>query len=260
MTLPSLPLLRRLVAALLLLGLLLPVGTALTPVPAKAQQALSEAQAGAVRDLVRETLFANPEIIAEALEIYQQRQEAEQAERAVAAILQHREALVSADDADVIGNPDGDVTVVEFSDYQCGYCKRVLPGLIEAVESDGDVRLVIHELPILGPASVMAARAAEAARRQDLFPAFHVALMAMKGDVTEQAIMQTAAGVGLDTEKMRADMADPDLDQAFQRNIELARALGVSGTPAFVIGDALLPGAVSRAELEARIKAVREEG
>jgi len=242
------------------LGAAVFAGTLSAPSLAQSGDALSEAQADAVRALIRETLIENPEIIAEALEVYQQRQQAAEADRARAAIKEHRAALEQADDADVIGNPDGDVTVVEFSDYQCGYCKRVLPGLVDAVDSDGNVRLVIHELPILGPASVMAARAAEAARRQGLYPSFHVALMAIKGELTEEAVMQTAAGVGLDTEQLRKDMADPALDEAFQRNIELARALGVTGTPAFVIGNELLPGAVSKAELEARIEAVREDG
>lgn len=256
MILRAQPARRGLPALTLALGLALPV---LAGAPATAQDApLSAEQREAVRELVRETLLENPEIIAEALEQLQQRQQAEEAERARQAIIENREALVAADPEDIIGNPDGDVTVVEFSDYQCGYCKRVLPGLVDTVEADGNVRLVIHELPILGPASVMAARAAEAARAQELYPRFHVALMAMKGELTEEAVMQTAASVGLDVEQLREDMADPTLDQAFERNIGLARALGVSGTPAFVIGNELVPGAISAAELKTLIAAARD--
>jgi protein-disulfide isomerase len=238
-------------AALLVLG---------GPGAAQAADALSPAQEEAVRALVRETLLENPEIIAEALEAYQARQEAEQAQRTQAAIAEHRETLVSADPADVIGNPDGDVTVVEFSDYQCGYCKRVMPTLMQAVEADGNVRVVIHELPILGPESVMAARAAEAARKQQAYPEFHRALMGMKGQLSESAVMQVAAEVGLDVETLRADMADPALDEVFGRNIRLARALGITGTPAFVIGETLVPGAISGARLNELIAEARGEG
>ncbi|MBB4287805.1 DsbA family protein [Roseospira goensis] len=246
-------------AGAVMAGLLALAWTGATPAQAQ-DPALSAAEEAAVRALVRDTLLANPEIIAEALEVYQEREAAAQAERSRAAIQQHRAALEAADAADVIGNPDGDVTVVEFSDYQCGYCKRVFPALMQAVEADGNVRLVIRELPILGPESVLAARAAEASRAQGRYPEFHTALMAMKGGVSEAAIMQVAAEVGLDVERLRADMADPALDQRFAENIQLARALGISGTPAFVIGDALVPGAVSQEELNDLIAAARAEG
>jgi protein-disulfide isomerase len=236
-------------------------GTAwLAPPALAADAALSPAQEEAVRALVRDTLIRNPEILNEAMEALQAKQQAEEDARARAAIQQHGDALVAADPADVIGNPDGDVTIVEFSDYQCGYCKRAFPDLLDVVERDGNVRLVIRELPILGPESVMAARAAEASRGQGLYPEFHKALMAMKGGVSEASVMQVAAEVGLDVEQLRVDMADPALDEAFAHNIQLARALGVSGTPAFVIGDELAPGAVPAERLKAMIAAARGEG
>jgi len=245
-------------AALALSGALLGALVAAPSVPARAAEPLSEAQRDAVRDLVRETLLENPEIIAEALEVYRDRQEAEEQARVSSMLVEHRDAIEGADEASVLGNPDGAVTVVEFSDYQCGYCKRVFPGLLETVEAAGDVRLVIHELPILGPESVMAARAALASREQGLYPAFHTALMAMRGGVTEEAVMQTARNVGLDVDQLKVDMADPALDEVFSETIGLARLLGISGTPAFVIGDKLIPGAISAEALEDLIARARE--
>ncbi|MQX36112.1 DsbA family protein [Roseospira navarrensis] len=245
---------------LAILGMAAVAWTAAPSQPARAADGLTDAQADAVRALVRETLLENPEIIAMALEVLQDKQAQEEAARARAAIQENRDALTAADAADVLGNPSGDVTVVEFSDYQCGYCKRVFPDLMRAVESDGNVRVVIRELPILGPESVMAARAAVASRAQGKYPEFHRALMAMRGGVSEAAVMQVAAEVGLDVEQLRVDMADPTIDETFSQNVKLARALGITGTPAFVIGGELAPGAVPLERLKAMIEAARAEG
>jgi len=250
---------RPILAGALVAGLLAPTWWG-GPTPAHAADALTDDQKAAVRALVRETLLDDPEIIAEALEVYQERQQAEKAAQARAAIAHNRAALMAAEPEDVLGNPDGDVTIVEFSDYQCGYCKRVFPELMQAVEADGNVRLIIRELPILGPESVVAARAAVASRTQGLYPEFHKALMGMKGGVSEASVMQLAAEVGLDVETLRKDMNDPALDEIFGQNIALAKQLGVSGTPAFVIGGTLVPGAVSGEQLNALIEQARAEG
>ncbi|KAA5606315.1 DsbA family protein [Roseospira marina] len=250
------------VATFALVGLLAGLAWSSTAAtaPALADEPLTEAQKQAVRDLVRETLLDDPEIIAMALEALQDRQRADETAKARAAIQEHMDALTAAEPGAVLGNPDGDVTVVEFSDYQCGYCKRVFPDLMTAVETDGNVRLVIRELPILGPDSVMAARAAVASRAQGQYPAFHKALMALRGGLSEASVLQLAAEVGLDVEQLRADMADPELDQRFQSNVTLARALGITGTPAFVIGGDLVPGAVSLDRLKELISAARTDG
>ncbi len=246
-----------------LLPALAVLGALLTPgltggAPAHAGDALTEAQRDAVRALVRDTLLENPEIITEALEVYQGRQEEAERARVTAVLAEHRAAVEAADDADVLGNPDGAITLVEFSDYQCGYCKRAFPDLAKAVQAAGDVRLVIRELPILGPDSVMAARAALAAREQGRYPAFHAALMAMRGGLSEEAVMQTARSIGLDVDQLRVDMADPALDERFAETVRLARLLGISGTPAFVIGDAVIPGAVPSEMLAELIAKARE--
>ncbi|MBB4264425.1 DsbA family protein [Roseospira visakhapatnamensis] len=243
--------------ALALMGALLLAGLT-AGAPARADDALTDAQRDAVRALVRDTLLDQPEIIAEALEIYQSRQQDAERARVAATLEQHRAAIEAAEAADVLGNPDGAITVVEFSDYQCGYCKRAFPDVASVVQAAGDVRLVIRELPILGPDSVMAARAALAARAQGRYPAFHAALMAMRGGLSEASVMQTARSVGLDVDQLKADMADPALDDRFAETIKLARLLGISGTPAFVVGDEVIPGAISAETLTEVIARARE--
>jgi len=228
--------------------------------PAGAEEPLSEAQQDAVRALVRETLLNDPEIIATALEALQAQRDAQEAAKARAAIKENHDALIDSKATEVLGNPDGDVTIVEFSDYQCGYCKRVFPDLMKAVDADGNIRLVIHELPILGPESVLAARAAIAAEKQDKYGDFHRALMALRGGVSEAAVMQAAAEIGLDVDQLRADMVDPAMDEVFGRNVQLARTLGITGTPAFVIGNELAPGAIPLDRIIEMVAAARSEG
>jgi protein-disulfide isomerase len=143
-----------------------------------------------------------------------------------------------------MGNPAGDVVVVEFFDYRCPYCKTVAGMVRDEVASDGKVRLVMKEFPILGPQSVQAARAALAAVLQDKYDVFHFALMTQPGDMSDTHIDTVAASVGLDVERLRRDMKSPEIAAAIDRNIALAEAVGIRGTPAFVIGKSLVPGAI----------------
>ncbi|EKV29179.1 27kDa outer membrane protein [Caenispirillum salinarum AK4] len=229
------------------------------PAPALADEALTPAQEDAVRGLVREYILDNPEIIAEAIDRLRSKQQAaaEQAQKESIAV--HAEQLNFDPESPVLGNPDGDVTLVEFFDYQCGYCKAVFPAVMDAVEDDGDVRLVMKEFPILGPASVYAARAALAAREQDKYAEFHEALMTLKGQLTDEAVDAAAEDVGLDLEQLKVDMAAPAVDEQISANMALARALDIGGTPAFVVGDMLMPGAVPLERLQQAIAQAREE-
>ncbi|WP_404380450.1 DsbA family protein [Caenispirillum salinarum] len=233
---------------------------AAAPAPALADEALTPAQEDAVRGLVREYILDNPEIIAEAIDRLRSKQQAaaEQAQKESIAV--HAEQLNFDPESPVLGNPDGDVTLVEFFDYQCGYCKAVFPAVMDAVEDDGDVRLVMKEFPILGPASVYAARAALAAREQDKYAEFHEALMTLKGQLTDEAVDAAARDVGLDLEQLKVDMAAPEVDKQISANMALARALDIGGTPAFVVGDTLMPGAVPLERLQQAIAQAREEG
>lgn len=229
--------------------------------PALAQEEqppLTPKQQEAVKKLVRDYIMANPEIIAEAIEALREKQRLAAEEEAAKALVERSKEVFEDPAAPVAGNPNGDVTLVEFFDYRCTYCKSVSDMVFEVLKADGNVKLVFKELPILGPESVVAARAALAAVNQNKYEAFHRALMKMRGKVDEQSILKTAAETGLDTEKLKADMADPEIEATLKRNLELARALDIGGTPAFVIGDRIIPGAIDQATLKRLIEETRK--
>jgi protein-disulfide isomerase len=149
--------------------------------------------------------------------------------------------------------------LVEFFDYNCPYCRRVAPTVVELEEADPDLRLVYKEFPILGPSSQLAARAALASRRQGKYVPFHNALMQATEQVAEETVMETARAVGLDTERLDQDMRDPAIEDAIARNLQLANALGITGTPSFVIGHEVVPGAVDLRTLQSLIARARRE-
>lgn len=206
---------------------------------------LSPDQKNAIRALIRDYLVENPEIIDEAMDALREKKRLAKATRERQALSLYREALVSDPETPVVGNPQGDVTIVEFFDYQCGYCKRVFPALMKTVKNDGNVRLALKEFPILGPQSRFAAEASLASREQGKYRAFHMALMVVRGKLTEAKVMAVARSVGIDTGKLRKDMRATKIQTAIELNFKLADALGIRGTPAFIIGDRLVPGAIS---------------
>jgi len=208
---------------------------------------------------VREYLLKNPEVIMEALQILQQRQRAAEAENLKRTIAERGEEILNDPAAPVGGNPAGSVTVVEFFDYNCPYCRRVAPTVVDLEEADPDLRLVYKEFPILGPGSQFAARAALASRRQGKYVPFHNALMQATEQVTEESVIETAGEVGLDIEQLRADMQAPTIQAAIARNLQLADALGITGTPSFIIGDEVVPGAVDLRTLQSLIARARRE-
>lgn len=210
----------------------------------------------AIEAIVREYLLENPEIITEALDILQQREEAAELERQRLALVEQHDAIFNSS-SPIMGNPDGDVTLVEFFDYQCGFCKRVLDDVFAVAEDDPGLRVVFKDLPILGPASVVAARASLAARNQGLYTEYHNALMAHRGQLSDRVIFDIAAEVGLDVNQLRTDMQSPEIREELNDNIRLAQQLGIRGTPAFIIGDEIIPGARSLQEIEASIERAR---
>lgn len=207
--------------------------------------------------LVRDALMSNPEIVRDAFIALQEREEAAQAERQRQALAEAADEVFRSPADFVAGNPEGDVTLVEFFDYRCPYCKRVMATLEELRKRDRKLRMVYKEFPILGPDSIVAARAAIASRAQGKYLEFHDALMASRGELGEKAVVQIAAEVGLDVERLFNDMRDPKIDQIIRRNYALAQALGVSGTPTFVVGDEIVRGAVTIDKLEASIEQAR---
>ncbi|MBT8411731.1 MAG: DsbA family protein [Octadecabacter sp.] len=227
----------------------------LAPLSALAQDTLSEDR---VRELVRETILTNPEILLEAFEILDQRTLAAEASARSDVIGQQRLLLEQDPNAPVLANADGDVTIVEFFDYNCPYCRRVKPTVEDLIEADPGVRIVYREWPILGDGSVFAARAALASREQGLYEEFHWALMGMEGRAEERSVLMVAREVGLDVQQLRFDMEAPEVEEHIETSMRLAELLGVTGTPAFIIGNSLIPGAVGLEVLQQAVGDVRE--
>lgn len=173
------------------------------------------------------------------------------------AVIAHREALQNDRDSPVLGDPHGDVTIVEFFDYACSYCKAVQPRLESALRSDPHVRLILKEFPILTPESLIAARASLASRRQHKYREFHEALMAYRGPWEEEAIFSTARSVGLNIDRLRHDMAAPSIANEIIENFNLARGLRIFQTPAFVVGDHFLTGPSAQIDFPAVIGEAR---
>jgi len=230
--------------------------TGLTAAASADDKSLSEAE---VEAIVKDYLLKHPEVIVEALQLYQERQEQAEAERARHMLQASRDRLDDPTGAFVFGNPDGDVTIVEFFDYRCSYCKRVMPTLLDEVQRDGNVRLVFKEFPVLGEDSVRAARAGIAAARQGRYYDMHLALMQSRGQLPEEKLVAMAADLGLDVAQFRADMKSRATDDEIATNYELAQALNFRGTPSFVIGNELVPGAIDARQFRALIEKARQE-
>jgi protein-disulfide isomerase len=213
-----------------------------------------------LEQLVREYLLKNPEVIKEALEELERRQLAESQIKTKQTIVTLAKDIYHTEDDLVLGNPEGAVTVVEFFDYNCGYCKRAIPEVAKLIETDKDVKVIIKEFPILGPASMFAAKAALASRSQGKYAEFHAALTASEGVKDETSVMQTASEIGLDVEKLKADMETDPVSGIIRRNYGLAEALGINGTPSFIIGDTLEPGFVSFDVLAQHVSTLRQNG
>lgn len=220
--------------------------SALAPLAVSAQE-LDEAR---IKELALEAILEKPQIIMEAVALLEQRNADAQA-ATVSQVLRNRRADLEQDpNAPVLGNPDGDVTVIEFFDYNCPYCRRVKPEVKAMIEADPNIRLVYREWPILGEGSVFASKAALAAREQGKYEEFHWAMMGLKGRAEEASVLKVAKEIGLDIEQLRRDMESPKVAEHIAKSMELTKALGFSGTPSFVIGDQLVPGFVEQAQLE----------
>jgi protein-disulfide isomerase len=216
---------------------------------------ISEAR---IKELVLEAIRENPQIVLEAVEILRQQDAEAQAQAQVNILTDQRDLIENDPNAPVLGNPDGDVTVVEFFDYNCPYCRRAMPVVQELLELDPNVRLVYREWPILGEGSVFAARAALASRNQGKYEEFHWAMMGMNGRAEEASVLRIAREIGLDIDQLKADMDAPEVDEHIETTMRLTQALGFSGTPSFVIGENLVPGLVGVGELLDLVEETRE--
>ena len=207
-----------------------------------------------IKELVREYILQDPEIIAEAITLLQARQESVRVDRQQDNLLQLRDKLRNPPEETVIGNPDGSITVVEFFDYNCGYCKSMFDTVLNSLQGNDELRVVLIEFPILGPNSVTASKAALASRQQDLYGPFHQAMIRHKGSLSESTIMTLARGVGINVDQLKEDMKDPEVDAIIERNRAMAQQLEISGTPAFVIGSTLVPGALPQEQFDSLIE------
>lgn len=207
---------------------------------------LTMEQEKAVERVVRDYLRRNPEVIIEAIEALREKQQGSIEERVLKVIAARETELLKDPDTPIGGNPDGDITLVEFFDYRCGFCKRVFPTVLKLLKEDGNIRMALKEIPILGPESVYAAQAALASRNQGKYFKFHTALMKAKGGLTEKKVFLIATSVGLDVEALARNMEKqkPEIERMIKRNLRLADELEITGTPAFVIGDTVIRGAV----------------
>jgi protein-disulfide isomerase len=217
---------------------------------------LSDDERAQFRAEVRAYLMDNPEVIMEAVELLQTR-EAEQAAQAdLTLVADNKDALFNDGYSWVGGNPDGDITLVEFLDYRCGYCKRAHDEVAKLLETDGNIKLVVKELPILGEQSVIASRYAVATKQiagEDSYKALHDALMEFNGDVTLPALRRLASTFGLDADAIEAHMNSDQVTQEIAATRALAQRLAISGTPTFVMHDELLRGYLPYDQMQAMV-------
>lgn len=224
----------------------------LTALPAHAGDSeFTPKQKQEINQMIRDYILENPEILPEAIEILQNRGNREMLKRNHTRIYEDGYSFVG-------GNINGDVTVVEFFDYNCSYCKRALETVERLKKEDGNIKVIYKEFPILSDTSYTASKAAMAAMKQGKYEAFHVALLNNKGSLTEDRIFEIARAVGLDEKRLVKDMTSPVLDRNLKINRSLAEAFQITGTPAFIIGDQIVPGAVPYEQLQALIKKARQ--
>ena len=219
-----------------------------------AAQELNEAD---IKRLALEAILEKPEILIEALSILQERENAALVEAQSTALTELRDDFEQ--NAPIFGNLDGSVTLVEFFDYNCGYCRRAAPEVKAVLETSKDVRIVYREFPILGPGSEVAARASLAARNQGKYQQFHEAMMALNGQAFEASVMEVAGDVGLDLEVLKTDMQSDLVNDHIAASLRLAEALRITGTPTFVLGDEIIPGVIERGTLLEKIAALVPE-
>lgn len=232
---------------------------ALMPLPAGA---LDEAQKREFGEFIREYLIENPEIMLEVQDALQKKQEEIRSQRSAEALSTNRDAIFNSAYDLAIGNPKGDVTVVEFFDYNCGYCRRAHADMEAVIEEDKNVRYVLKEFPILGPDSEAAHKVSDAVRKlsPDNYGAFFRAMMTQNGRASEESAIAIAGELGISEEAIRAKMDESPNTAQVQEAYQLATSLGITGTPSYVIGNETVPGAVGKEALVAKVGNVRACG
>ena len=234
------------------------VACLLLPVSGHAADSFTPAQREEIIHILREALVKDPSILRDAIETLQISEKQQEEEAARAALTANKGALVSPADP-VAGNQAGNVTIVEFFDIRCPYCKRLEGPMASLLKQDPQIRLVYKDLPVLGPASVLGSQALLAAQRQGGYEKLRDALMRTSAPITKDTIRAEAQLLGLDWTRLSQDMDSPEIDARIKANLRLASSLGIQGTPAMVIGDTLIPGAVDLAELQRAVASARKK-
>jgi protein-disulfide isomerase len=247
---------QRVAAVLIMLSLMVSGGAS----AAEDKSAFTGTQKEEIKKLVREYILENPGIITEAVDALQAQEEKAKADKQAAVAKARRQELYNPSEGTVIGNPKGDVTVVEFFDYNCGYCKSLYTTIAATLKDDPKIRLVLKEFPILGPSSLTAARAALAARKQNKYKELHIALLSHKGPLKDETIMDVAKEVGLDVKKLQEDMKDQAISDILSKNHSLASDLSIDGTPALFVGNTFVAGAIDKDRLRDMIADARKAG
>lgn len=238
-------------------------GATLSPalVPAFAADSFSPAQREEIGRIVRDYLVQHPEVLQEAYQELEKRQSAAESEKHQAAVKEHGKMLFSSPRQVVLGNPNGDVTMVEFFDYNCGYCKHAMADMLALLKSDPNLRVVLKEFPVLGPGSLEAAKVAAAVQMQDptgkKYLEFHQKLLGGRGEANKARAIAAAKDSGLDVARIEKDMNGPAVMETLKESAILSQALGLNGTPSYVVGKEVVVGAVGLDTLKQKINTAR---
>ena len=228
--------------------------------PARAQT-FSDAQRGEIERIVKEYLLAHPEVLQEVIGELEKRQNAAESEKQIAGVRQHKEVLFNSTHQVTLGNPQGDVTMVEFFDYNCGYCKRALSDMLRLIKGDPNLKVVLKEYPVLGPGSLEAAQVAVAARMQDKtgkkYLDFHQRLLGARGPADKAHALAAAKDAGFDVARLEKDLASDEVRETLRENMKIADAIGLNGTPSYVIGSDVVIGAQGYDVLKEKVDAAR---
>ena len=228
--------------------------------PARAQS-FNNAQRGEIERIVKDYLIAHPELLQEVMSELEKKQTAAETEKQVAGVRAHREVLFNSAHQVTLGNPQGDVTMVEFFDYNCGYCKRALGDMLQLLKTDPKLKVVLKEFPVLGPGSKEAAEVAVAARMQDKsgkkYLDFHQKLLGGRGAADMARALAAAKDAGFDMARLEKDMASDEVKATLEENLRVAEAIGLNGTPSYIIGADVVIGAQGYDALTEKVDAAR---
>jgi protein-disulfide isomerase len=224
-----------------------------------AAQSISSAQRSEIEAIIKDYLLKHPEVLQEAMEELESRQTMAKAEKAKATIKEVEPILLRSPRQIVLGNPNGDVTMVEFFDYNCGFCKSAMGDMLSLMKGDPKLRVVLKEFPVLGRASVEAAQVAIAVRMQDpkKYLDFHQRLLSGRGQADKARALAAAKEAGLDMARIEKDMASDEVKATLEESMKLAEPLGLNGTPSYVIGSDIVIGAVGHDALKGKINQAR---